>query len=895
MTTSLTKGIIFIVKCQLESTPNKEPNMITRRTTKVLTAWLPVLPAIFCVLLEAGSARASSTNFLVNGDFNSPGSGSAPTGWTTWTAGGSGYANYEVLTSSVLIDGNDGTVHPNNTGNYDGTYQMTLGATAADGSGGGVYQIVGGAPDIPYTLSVDAGAQGWWLPTGQIRLFFLNSSGVGLATNVVDTTDSLHNSLNGGQGDLYDIGVPYQEWTNSAVSPAGTTQVKVELAGYGGGSCWFDNAVLTAPVVPPVIANLYPDGAVLLQHTNTLSFNASSAAAITNIDVILNGRDVSASLAVTGSPTSETVSYAGLQANKVYTAAVTVTDNSGSSSFKNFTFDTYAPIFSWEAEDYDYDSGQFINSPILSSTAMAGSYFGVTGTEGIDFHDYSDDGPESFRPDPMSTAVSGDVPRQNFIDASVSDYIVGYFDGAGFPSGGNVGLDSYDSQEWVNYTRTFPAGTYSICARIANGNGGTAVVPVSEVTLGHGTYTQTTSALGVFNFPANGWNAYNYVPMTDRFGNVVPVSLSGTTTLRVSAGSGANLNFFMLLPADTNTPAITGVYPDGSTLVQGTNKLTFTVSSASHSIPQANVAVTLNGVTDNNLAFTGSASSWNVSTPLALNVTNYTAVITVTDDAGNTHSTTVYFDTFNLASYDIEAEDWDFSGGQYIDNPVITSVAAADSYFDQSGEYGVDENPGDVLTPPTADYHFRPNDYIATSLCTDIPTQALLAAQLTNSLAFNYNVGWWSTNGWLNYTHNYPAGNYNVYGRLAGDAGATHMIELDMVSPSNIYLGTFTGVGRGFNLFDWIPLRNTNNGQLATVTLGGLATLRTTSLTGNVNPNSYLLVPEAAAEPLLWSYSAGVLTLNWSNPAFHLQTQTNAPGGESRLNGLTIPAGEPAR
>ncbi len=193
--------------------------------------------------LTASVALTTPANLLNNGNFNSPDATSAPDGWTTWTDG-AGYANHEVLTSSVLIDGNDGTVHPNNTGNYDGTYQMTLGATAADGSGGGVYQIVGGAPDIPYTLSVDAGAQGWWLPTGQIRLFFLNSSGVGLATNVVDTTDSLHNNSNGGHGDLYDIGVPYQNWDLNAVAPAGTTQAKVEFAGYGGGSCWFDNAVL---------------------------------------------------------------------------------------------------------------------------------------------------------------------------------------------------------------------------------------------------------------------------------------------------------------------------------------------------------------------------------------------------------------------------------------------------------------------------------------------------------------------------------------------------------------------------------------------------------------------------------------------------------------------------
>ena len=315
--------------------------------------------------------------------------------------------------------------------------------------------------------------------------------------------------------------------------------------------------------------------------------------------------------------------------------------------------------------------------------------------------------------------------------------------------------------------------------------------------------------------------------------------------------------------------------------------MVFTASSATHSVAQSNVLVTLNGVTNTSLTFSGNSSSWNVSLPLSPNVTNYTAVISVSDNAGNNHTTTLYFDTFNMASYDIEAEDFDFSSGQYIDNPVITSVAAANSYFDQIGTYLVDEYPGDAnsgYAPTTADYHFRENDLIPTSVCTDTPTRDLLAAQATNLLAFNYNVAWWSTNGWLNYTHNYPAGNYNVYARLAGATAATNWVQLDKVGASPSYLGTFVEVGRGYNAFDWIPLVNTNNGQLVALTLGGVATLRTTTLTGNVNPNSYLLVPVVQTSPTLnASYSSGTLTLSWNGSGFHLQAQTNSvsPGMKS--------------
>ena len=147
----------------------------------------------------------------------------------------------------------------------------------------------------------------------------------------------------------------------------------------------------------------------------------------------------------------------------------------------------------------------------------------------------------------------------------------------------------------------------------------------------------------------------------------------------------------------------------------------------------------MNGVTNNNLTFSGSSSSWNVSTPLALNVTNYTAVITVTDNAGNSHSTTIYFDTFDPASYDIEAEDFDFSGGQYIDNPVITSNAAPNSYFDKVGTYGTDEYPGDDNSgypPATADYHFRESDYIATSLCKEKKEYELFSPRLGGGALF---------------------------------------------------------------------------------------------------------------------------------------------------------------
>ena len=195
------------------------------------------LIALSAVCLMGGVASA---NLLSNGDFNSPAGGTspfaAPDDWTVWTLpDASSFANRE---EPMLVDhGHD------NTGNYDGSPQMTFGGTSPNG-GAGAYQIVPATAGQRYSLDVDAGVQAWYLPTGEIRLFFLDSSASELASTVIKTTDSLHNP------DVYDVGVPYQPWNLSAVAPAGTTQAKVEFAGFGGGSAWFDNASLTAVPEP---------------------------------------------------------------------------------------------------------------------------------------------------------------------------------------------------------------------------------------------------------------------------------------------------------------------------------------------------------------------------------------------------------------------------------------------------------------------------------------------------------------------------------------------------------------------------------------------------------------------------------------------------------------------
>src|SRR5260370_5487524 len=88
-----------------------------------------------------------------------------------------------------------------------------------------------------------------------------------------------------------------------------------------------------------------------------------------------------------------------------------------------------------------------------------------------------------------------------------------------------------------------------------------------------------TNSLGTFSATGTSYITHQWVPLKDSLGNLAKVNLAGQNTLRVTTGGVANANFYMLVPANTNLPAISVTYPDGSVLFESTNKLVFTVSS----------------------------------------------------------------------------------------------------------------------------------------------------------------------------------------------------------------------------------------------------------------------------------------------------------------------------
>jgi beta-glucosidase len=284
-----------------------------------------------------------------------------------------------------------------------------------------------------------------------------------------------------------------------------------------------------------------------------------------------------------------------------------------------------------------------------------------------------------------------------------------------------------------------------------------------------------------------------------------------------------------------------------SVFVNAASNLTFTVSSTATNIPTSGVQVVVNGIDVSALLqFAGSPTNWNVSFNGLLPNQFNSVAITVTDASGYVTTASVNnFDTFSQSNLTIEAEDFDFGSGQFIDNPVPAAVPATNSYYQETtpAVVGID------LTTPnniSGEQFTCRNDSCGTQVANDFLRQKFVAAGVPD-----YNVGWWYFGAWLNYTRAIPTNNYWIYARLASGNGAytvTNSLVISGAGTANQttqLLGTFSSTGTGWQAWQWVPLLNAN-GQPAVVPLGGVETFKMTS-GNNVNANFYMLVPVPAS------------------------------------------------
>ncbi len=315
---------------------------------------------------------------------------------------------------------------PSHSGAYYWNQWGAIYASPPTNNVAGIFQTFSSAPGSTYqasgwisAASLDGGG------LGADCLAWIQVEFLGANTNVLAVYKSANYSASAGYDTWFQypvtnacdltqpvsIGDPYfttyavTGTVSQLVAPVGTTMVRYRFAllqaGKEGGSVDLDDAVLDqiSGPVPPVISSLFPQNMIFVNPGSGLSFNVSSPSGFTinnsAVHVVLNGTDISGSLAISGTASSKNVTYSGLLSNSTYNVSITVTDAFNLVVSANTYFETtwagLQPVtYLWEAEDWDFNNGMYINNPDLCSAGgNPNCYFGTVGVEGVDEHNSS--------------------------------------------------------------------------------------------------------------------------------------------------------------------------------------------------------------------------------------------------------------------------------------------------------------------------------------------------------------------------------------------------------------------------------------------------------------------------------------------------------------------------
>ena len=367
---------------------------------------------------------------------------------------------------------------------------------------------------------------------------------------------------------------------------------------------------------------------------------------------------------------------------------------------------------------------------------------------------------------------------------------------------------------------------------------------------------------------------------------------AGHNTLQLFSGDGAGAggiaNFvdFIFVPAGTGfPPVINNLSPNNinppvnANIFLDVTNITFSISSQFSTVASNNIHAVVNGVDiTSGATFTGNNKSWNVSIPCPQNQL-LNLVINATDANGLSNSVSETFDTFSQDNFMIEAVDFNFNGGQFIDNPLPTAgiTTATNSYWlggilqTNMAVLNVDYN--GVSDGGGEAWDYRPLDTGVGQEISPPPGPDFLRNKFINAdgmgdNAQDYDIGYWNGGFWENYTRTFPTNTYNVFSRMAGGAGPFSGTTLSLVTGATTttqttqLLGSFADANAaGWSTWHWVPMRDAG-GNLAKVSLGGLQTVRATS-GGGLNAHFFMLVPVVAPVQIAASISGPNILLKF--------------------------------
>jgi hypothetical protein len=429
----------------------------------------------------------------------------------------------------------------------------------------------------------------------------------------------------------------------------------------------YNRMQIAVPQIPPTIDNVQPaNGSLYLATDTQLSFEVDSfddTVSSNAVSVYLNGVPQTGATYNTASPTTQLLGTLNpvLAANAFYNYTIVAQDANGNSATNSFTFNTFSPTNTCiQAEDYNYNSGQYFPNP----TPL--EYANLLGSNGIDYLDTDTVNTNAYRPGnlplPQLLPATDTVDHDMYFEDSIQDYQLGYT----------------DAGSWENYTRSFPGTPFSVYARAASGGGGLFQVSL----LANATATTTNqplAVLGACNVASTGGSTVyggQLTPMEDAFGNTVVLDLSGINTVRQTAitSQGYNLYYLMLVPvSSTNllTPYISVSSPaPGATGVGLASPITFTIANRQTAVATNTIKLYVNTTNVTKLVLSsnaaGTSATYTLTNNMPANSTN--TVMVVFNDTTGTNATTNTWSFVTAANGGVIGNGVWSGGGGFIQN-----------------------------------------------------------------------------------------------------------------------------------------------------------------------------------------------------------------------------------
>lgn len=402
------------------------------------------------------------------------------------------------------------------------------------------------------------------------------SSGVGTSNQTTVVLGSFDAPSSGGWGanNLVEMKTSIGEAAVFKITGGGATTFRFNTQ--NGDFDWF---VLVPTTSPAKLRTGPPLGTAPFSIPHTLTWvldDFSTTINVASAALKIDGATVTApAFTVTKNGDVTTATYVADIGN-VHTYEFSINDSAGATIATSGTFignymtpsPAPASMFLIEGEDFNFGGGQTTN--IASVMPYLGNaYNGLSAVMGVDYN-HADDGAGT-----GNIYRLGETNNVPFSAQNDDNGLVRARDAAGAATWTlttNYRLGWAGGNNWMNYTRQIPAGTYQVWASMSHGDPVTSAAQIqgnlSRVTSDPTQPSQTIEPVGYFRGPlTGGWGANQLFPLrssaSEATGNAAVVTLGGATpsTLRFEYANG-DFDYFILVsttpPLRLNPPAISG-------------------------------------------------------------------------------------------------------------------------------------------------------------------------------------------------------------------------------------------------------------------------------------------------------------------------------------------------